>query len=220
VRREDGVAVPPTAQHALRQAEVCAANVVADLRGGARRRFAFDGLGKLASLGRRRAVAEVFGIRLTGLPAWLVWRGVYATKFPGLDRQVRLLVDWALDAVLPRDVTELRAFHEEPVHREHFEPGETVFAAEDLGDKVYFVAEGEAAVLRDGRQVALLRAGDVFGEQALLSDRPRSATVRARTPLDVVAVSRDAFHELLGRLPGLGAAMDGLTRERSQPVLL
>jgi NADH dehydrogenase len=176
--------------------------------------FTFTGLGKLGSLGRRSAVAEIFGIRLKGLVAWLLWRGVYATKFPGLDGQIRLLADWILDAFLPRDITQLRVFHEEAVHREHFEAGEAVFSAGDFGDKIYFIVKGEASVERGGEILATLRNGDVFGEAALISDQPRNATVRAVTPLGALVVSRDAFKELIGHLPGLNATMQEILRER------
>jgi len=70
--------------------------IVASFRGTPKKIFAFTGLGKLGSLGRRSAVAEMFGIHLKGLIAWLFWRGVYVTKFPGLDGQVRLIADWFL----------------------------------------------------------------------------------------------------------------------------
>jgi len=50
-------------------------------------------------------------------------RGVYVTKFPGFDGQLRLIFDWILDVFLPRDITQLRLFHDEAVDREHFEPG-------------------------------------------------------------------------------------------------
>ena len=56
-------------------------------------------------------------------------------KFPGLDGQLRVITDWLLDAFLPRDITQLRIFHEEAVHREHFEAGETVFANRDLATR-------------------------------------------------------------------------------------
>src|SRR5262245_5414437 len=146
IMQVDGQVSPPTAQHALRQAKTCAENIVASIRGGPKKVFKFTGLGKLGSLGRRSAVAEIFGIHLKGLFAWLLWRGVYVTKFPGLSGQLRLLADWILDAFLPRDITQLRLFHEESVHREHFEAGETVFAEGEFGDKVYFIVKGEATV--------------------------------------------------------------------------
>ncbi len=214
IRQIDGQMSPPTAQHALRQAKTCAENIVASFRGTPRKIFKFTGLGKLGSLGRRSAVAEVFGIRLQGILAWLLWRGVYVTKFPGLDGQLRLLADWALDVFLPRDITQLRLFHEEPVHREHFEPGEMVFKSGDLGDKIYFIVHGEAAVERDCETLATLRAGDVFGEAALISNQPRNAAIRASTSLDAVAVSRDAFQELLGRLPGVSGKMEEIMSQR------
>jgi NADH dehydrogenase len=216
IMQVDGQISPPTAQHALRQAKTCAENIVASNRGGAKKIFKFTGLGKLGSLGRRSAVAEIFGIRLTGLFAWLLWRGVYATKFPGLAGQIRLLADWILDTFLPRDITQLRLFHEEPVHQEHFEPGELVFGDGALGDKVYFIVKGEAAVERDGVRLATLRAGEVFGEAALISNRPRNAAVRAITPLNVTAVAREAFQELLAHLPGVADTMQEIMTQRME----
>jgi NADH dehydrogenase len=218
VPQVDGMASPPTAQHALRQARTCAENIVATLRGRPLKPFTFTGLGKLGSLGRRSAVAEIFGVKLKGLVAWLLWRGVYVTKFPGLSGQIRLLADWILDAVLPRDINQLRLFHEEPVHREHFEAGERVFGTGDVGDKVYFIVDGTATVGREGKVLATLRAGEVFGETALISDQPRNAEVHAETALNLVVVSRDAFHELLGHVPGVQATMQRLAESRTTPA--
>jgi NADH:ubiquinone reductase (H+-translocating) len=218
IKQADGHVSPPTAQHALRQAKTCAENIVASFRGTPKKIFKFTGLGKLGSLGRRSAVAEVFGMRLKGILAWLLWRGVYVTKFPGLDGQLRLLVDWILDVFLPRDITQLRLFHEENVHREHFEKGETIFSHGDAGDKVYFIVKGEVTVERNGAALATLRDGEVFGEAALLTKQPRNATLRAATTLDAVAVSRDAFQELLGHLPGVQQAMHEITKARTVPA--
>ena len=214
IKQVDGNISPPTAQHALRQARTCAENIVASYRGSPKTRFGFTGLGKLGSLGRRSAVAEILGFRFKGLVAWLLWRGVYVTKFPGFDGQLRLIADWILDVFLPRDITQLRLFHDEAVHREHFETGETVFANGDFGDKVYFIIKGQAAVERGGVQLAVLDCGDVFGEAALISNQPRNATIRAITPLDTVAVSREAFQELLMHLPGLNTTMQELMSGR------
>jgi NADH:ubiquinone reductase (H+-translocating) len=216
IKQIDGQMSPPTAQHALRQAKTCAQNIVASFRGTPKKTFAFRGLGKLGSLGRRSAVAEMFGIHLKGIIAWMLWRGVYVTKFPGFDGQVRLIADWVLDAFLPRDITQLRLFHEASVHREHFEPGETVFASGDFGDKIYFLVKGEATVERDGAILATLHDGDVFGEAALISDVPRNATIRVATSVDAIAVSREAFQELLGHLPGLSATMESIMEKRME----
>jgi NADH dehydrogenase len=216
IKQVDAQMSPPTAQHALRQARTCAENIVASFRGTPKKIFGFTGLGKLGSLGRRSAVAEVFGVHLKGLIAWLFWRGVYVTKFPGVDGQLRLIADWSLDTFLPRDITQLRLFHEESVHREHFERGETIFVSGDFGDKVYFLVRGKVTIERDGTVVATLQDGDVFGEAALISDLPRNATIHAATSVDAVAVSREAFRELLGHLPGLNETMERIMETRME----
>jgi NADH dehydrogenase len=198
---------PPTAQHAVRQGKRCAVNIVASLVGRPLEPYRFESLGALASLGRRSAVAELLGVRLSGFVAWLLWRGIYLSKFPGWDRKIRIFVDWMTDLLLPRDVTQLRIFPPREVRREHFEPGEAVFLKGDLGDRVYFVVKGEADVEIDGERVSSVADGAVFGEIALISNQPRLATIRARTALDVVSVTRDVFDALVSHFPGVRAAM-------------
>jgi CRP-like cAMP-binding protein len=85
-----------------------------------------------------------------------------------------------------------------------------------LGDKIYFLFKGEATVERDGASLATLHDGDVFGEAALISDVPRNATIRVATSVDAIAVSREAFQELLGHLPGLSATMESIMKERME----
>lgn len=213
VPQADGITSPPTAQHAVRQARTCAANVLATLRGRPLARFAYTGPGRLASLGHRSAVAEVFGLKLRGVVAWAVWRAVYLAKFPGFDRKLRIFTDWFWDLFLPRDITEVRIFRDDAVAREHFHAGEPVFFQGDFGDKVYAVVRGEAEVVHDGGgAVARLGPGEVFGEMALIGNTPRTATVRAASPLDVVSISRGAFCELVEHLPGVRATMDEVLR--------
>ena len=71
--------------------------------------------------------------------------------------------------------------------------GEAVFGQGDHGDRFYAIAEGEAGVTIDGEELAALSAGDWFGEIALLRDVPRTATITARTDLDLLALERDDF---------------------------
>jgi NADH dehydrogenase len=82
---------PPTAQHAIRQAQLLAANIVASHTGTPLRSFAFTGLGKLGALGHRRAVAELpGGVTVEGATAWLMWRAIYWSKLPGAARKTRV----------------------------------------------------------------------------------------------------------------------------------
>jgi NADH dehydrogenase len=217
----EGRTAPPTAQHAVREAKQCAENILARLRNGTPQPFTFESLGSLASLGRRSAVADVMGIKLSGLLAWLLWRMVYLSKFPGLDRKARILADWTMDLFLPRDITEVRIFRNAQVLGEHFEPGEIIFRQGDFGDRVYFVIDGEAEVEIDNRVIHVVASGGVLGEIALMNNSPRTATIRARTPLTVASVQRNTFHTLVAHFPGVRAAMDEIladhTSEHERP---
>ena len=99
---------PPTAQHAIREARCAADNIIATIDGRAQTPFSFSALGQLASLGRRSAVAQVFGLKLSGMVAWWLWRTVYLMKLPGLDRKLRVATDWTLDLFLRQDIAQLK----------------------------------------------------------------------------------------------------------------
>lgn len=206
----DGINSPPTAQHALRQAKTCATNIVARMRSNSMKQFSFTGLGKLASLGQRSAVAEVFGIKLKGILAWFFWRTVYLSKFPGLDRKLRIAADWTLDLLLPRDITQLQIFPPEHVQQEHFHSGEMIFDQGDFGNKFYVLADGEAEIVKDGNIIATIEQGAPFGEIALVENSPRTAGVRAKTDCTLVSVARPAFKKLLTHLPGVRTSVEGI----------
>ena len=102
---------PPTAQHAIREGPLLADNVIASLRGRPTRQFHYASLGMMASLGARKAVAQLPGNRvLTGFLAWFLWRTYYLARLPGLDRKLRVAFDWTLELLFPRDISELRVY--------------------------------------------------------------------------------------------------------------
>jgi NADH dehydrogenase len=104
---------PPTAQFALRQAKTLAYNIYASLHEKPLKQFSFESLGVLCVVGHHTACAELTvpfsggkTMRFAGLFAWLLWRGVYLAKLPGLDRKVRVLADWAIELFFPRDIVQ------------------------------------------------------------------------------------------------------------------
>jgi NADH:quinone reductase (non-electrogenic) len=107
---QTGEPYPPTAQHGVREGKVVARNIAAFVRGGGGREFIFRPLGVLASLGRRSAVAEICGLRFSGFFAWWLWRTIYLFKLPGLERKVRVAMDWTLDLFFHRDIVLLKIF--------------------------------------------------------------------------------------------------------------
>jgi NADH dehydrogenase len=212
---------PPTAQHATRQAACLAKNLVASLRGEPKQTFSFQALGKLASLGHRSAVAEVFGVKLSGFIAWLLWRAIYLMKLPGLDRKVRVATDWFLDLVLPPDIVQLKLDKGTSLCREHFEPHEVIFRQGDRGDRLYVIVEGEVELFQEAagqppHLLARLGAGECFGEMALVNDKPRMATARSITRANLLSVDRHAFGELFAHHPPLRRMFQALIDERQR----
>jgi NADH dehydrogenase len=104
---------PPTAQFALREAATLAKNIRASLQGRPARGFHFDSLGALCVVGHQTACAELTvpfardkAMRFSGLLAWLMWRGIYLGKLPGLERKIRVLVDWTVELFFPKDIVQ------------------------------------------------------------------------------------------------------------------
>ena len=216
-----GQSYPPTAQHAIREAQCVGHNIVATMRGQPKQAFAFEALGKLVGLGHHSAVGEVFGIKLWGFPAWLVWRVVYLMKMPGFDRKIRVATDWFLDLILQPDIVQIKTDKSPGIGREHFEPHELIFRQGDRGDRLYIVVDGEVEVVKEepGKEevsLARLGPGECFGEMALVSDLPRMATVRCRTSVNVLTVDRDGFNALFAHLPPLRGFFQQLVNQRLQ----
>lgn len=219
----EGEFCPPTAQHAIRQATTVAQNIAASLNGDSLTEFRFQGLGKMGSLGHRCAVAELFNrFRFSGFFAWLMWRTVYWWKLPGAARKVRVGIAWFLDLIMPPDTVELKIHDSGGVAQAHFEAGEIVFRQGDLGDALYIILNGEVDVIIDSDDssevVAVLTAGDYFGELALLNDHHRSATIQCKTPVDVLTMRRADFSALTTNLPDLKKSFQRPDRAKSSTV--
>jgi NADH dehydrogenase len=101
-----GGAFPPTAQHALREGRCLARNLVAELRGGATRPFAFSTIGLLAAIGRRTGVANILGVNFSGFVAWWLWRTIYLAKLPRFEKKLRVALDWTLDVLFSKDLVQ------------------------------------------------------------------------------------------------------------------
>jgi NADH dehydrogenase len=100
----------PTAQHAVRQAKRLGDNIVAALRGKQVTDYKHAYAGSVASLGLHRGVAEVYGIKLKGLPAWFMHRTYHVTRMPTLNRKIRVLADWTLALFFRREIVSFGSF--------------------------------------------------------------------------------------------------------------
>ena len=109
IREQEAHVRMGTAQHAVRQAKVCAQNVAAALGVGEATTFRYRNRGLAVTLGRNQGTAQVFRFRFTGVVAWLMGRSCHLLMTPGLARQIRVVADWTTAMLFPRDRSQLGA---------------------------------------------------------------------------------------------------------------
>lgn len=95
---------------------------------------------------------------------------------------------------------------------ERFDAGQPIFAEDQktsggglfsmrAATRMYFVAEGEVALTIDGRALDMVSKGEVFGEMAVISERPRTATATAKSACSVHSLSADELRGALSKMP-------------------
>jgi len=99
----------PSAQHAVRQARRLASNILRVVDGKAPKNYEHKHVGSVASLGLHKGVAQLFGIKLKGWPAWFLHRTYHVSRVPTLNRKARVVLDWTLALFFRREVTSLGA---------------------------------------------------------------------------------------------------------------
>ena len=105
------------------------------------------------------------------------------------------------------------------LHLKRFRAEEPIVIQGEPGDALFFIARGEVKVLREDEgkppiHLARLGGGSLFGEMALLSADPRSASVVCETDVDVLVLTREDVEKLSGEIPGIAGAMARFMRER------
>jgi MFS family permease len=162
-------------------------------------------------LGIRGALA-VLGLVVPAVVV-LAWRGLRAidASIAHRDEEVEVLNRVAIFRPLPMPAIDNLALQ---VEHAEFAAGEEVFHQGEQGDRFYVIEEGEADAIGDGRLIRTMRSGDGFGEIALLHDKPRSATVRARTRLRLYALDRRHFLSTVSGYRSSAHEAEVLVRER------
>ena len=95
--------------------------------------------------------------------------------------------------------------------------GEVLTNEGDSGREFFLLVEGAADVRRNGRRINTIQAGDFFGEIALVSNRPRTATVTMTTPGRVLVLTDRAFRELMKTMPSIQPKVMAALADRLPP---
>lgn len=106
-----GAYCSPSAQHAVRQARVLADNIRQVILGGAPAEYRHKHVGGVAGLGLYKGVANVYGIKVKGLPAWFMHRTYHMSRIPSFNRKIRVVADWTLAFFLRRETVALGQLH-------------------------------------------------------------------------------------------------------------
>ncbi|MGH9886438.1 MAG: FAD-dependent oxidoreductase [bacterium] len=169
----------------------------------------FTGLGDAVSIGRRRAIGHFRGIPMAGLHGWIVWRLFLLGFMPTWERRLRTFADWILTPIFGRDVVNMRLQQPVGIGRELYEPGQEIVREGDIGRRLYLIWKGEVEVVKrqDGNDesvVAVLGPGEHFGETAVFNNVRRTATVRARSRVELVSLGRAEAVALAQGSPAFG----------------
>ena len=205
VNAYDGHVSPTTGQFAEQQGRQAAENIIRVLHGESTRPFFFKPLGQLCGIGERKAVAEILGVRLSGFPAWWLWRTVYLLKSPAWSRRVKVAFDWTWELFFPRDLAHPKINQTERIARAHYRSGDFIFVEGEPAMSFYVIEQGEVEVLRrdatgQHRLLAVFGPGEFFGEVALLDGTVRIGSVRARTAVEVLVMGKEVFSQISGAL--------------------
>jgi NADH:ubiquinone reductase (H+-translocating) len=101
------VTTAPNAQHAVRQAKQLADNIVRVLEGEEPVPYRHEYVGSVASLGLYKGVAQVYGVKVKGFPAWFMHRSYHVSRVPTFNRKARVVADWTMALLFRREVISL-----------------------------------------------------------------------------------------------------------------
>ena len=204
VPQANGESSPATAQFAMRQGTRLGLNLLAVRAGQKPTPFRYTTLGEMASLGHMNAVGKVFGIKVSGFLAWIMWRATYLYKLPGLERKMKVFIQWNLDALFPRDISLLDVRGTPTAARMHLEKGDPVYHRGDPSFSFYLIEKGRVAI-SDGKDVvATLQPGQHFGEHELMKNERRNFDAYAMESSTLVVLDRDTFEALAQNSFALG----------------
>ena len=197
---------PPTAQFAVREAAHLSLNIKSAIEEKASKPFQYKSKGALASLGAGRGVAEVFGLKLTGRVAWLLWRVYYISLLPGAQARVSVLWNWLMDGLSRRSVAQINSQTDPGTRYVCFRAGDRIYENGSRADGLYTIISGAVRITSMDSETGLeksriLAVGEHFGELMLLGATRRIATAVAAEDTKALVMTQQEFLKLAEGLP-------------------
>jgi len=73
----------------------------------------------MAIIGKKVGIATLVGHNISGISAWIIWRAYYLSKVPTFDKKLKVAIDWIVDSILVRDVTQIGTIKKKVNHTFH-----------------------------------------------------------------------------------------------------
>ena len=215
---QDQIYAPPTAQFAVQEAKQLAKNIHNHMHDKAIKPFTYKPKGSLASIGNYKAVAELFGIRFSGLPAWLLWRTFYIGMLPGFVTRLRVALNWLLDFFVPRNIVQIsNQSNRANNNYECYAKGEVIYEAGQIIEGLYTVVSGslESKTKQDSGEdfIRVLKPGDHWGERTIFSDFTTVSALTALEDSKVLILKRDVFQQLQQSFPPFEKYFSGIKED-------
>ncbi len=190
----NGQYAPSTAQFAVREAKVLAHNLLQHLFQQPKKPFQFKPIGIMASIGAYQGVAQISKLRLSGVLAWAIWRGVYITKIPGNMAKIRISLNWMMDYFFPRTLVQIVACEKKPIKYLYFNKNDVVCDSGEIIKNLYLIISG-SVICKTQEEDKILTEQHYFPDTTS-ADNTHQGQVYALEKTKILSISQDVFLSL------------------------
>ena len=178
----------------------------------------------MASIGNYRGVADILGIRLSGLLAWLIWRAFYIGMLPGFATRLRVALNWLFDYFLPRSIVQIENRLVRAITYRRYAKGDVVSRPGQYVDGFYTITSGCLESRIPGEQgtddfVRVLGPGEHWGEKSLVGESLTVGTLTALENTRVMILPAKDFRDLRSAFPALEAYFSSISEKIYAPDL-
>src|SRR5262249_11269425 len=138
VDERTGRPLPPLGQVAFQQGPHAARNLIRLLSGRETKPFRYFNFGSLVSVGEHFAAVHLLGVKLSGFFAWLIWRTLYLAKLVGFSNKVRVMLDWTLDLLIERSISQIQMRAPESAGRVSVLPTQNLVGEPPMAEAIAF----------------------------------------------------------------------------------
>ncbi len=146
---------------------------------------------------RQYSLCRISGLIFNGLLAWFISRLINLFSVPGLERNLRLIIDWFLVLAFRNDIAVLALTSSADLKKIHFKEGDEIFGQGEAAKIAYVVESGRLKVIQNGIKTRELGPGDHFGEIQPIHQNKRIETVQCLTDCELKIVSQEDLDALV-----------------------